>query len=564
MGVVYLARDERLDRRIALKVIAPHLALDKEFRERFGAEARSAAAIEHPHAVPVYSSGVADGSLYIAMRYIEGTDLRSALRSSGPLTPAAAVTIVSEVAGALDAAHAAGMVHRDVKPANILLEGEPGRGKSYLTDFGLTKGRSESEAQLTGTGQWVGTIDYVAPEQIQSGRVDARTDVYALGCVLYEALTGTVPFSGNDMQKMWGHVNEPFPELARAHTDAAGDLPAVISRATAKDPNERFPSAGDLARSAAAALTGGAIDVPERSVATGSAAKGLAENIPAGSPPNPGDQAATVTGRAPVHPRESQTTRMPSPPQRKPNRPGGGTRTAAIIGGALVIAAGLLAAAVVLAGNNSPDNTQKNAASGNTKGANSPRGKTTPSSTLAADLEPCSPTVSVRERLPGKPYTSCPFAREVERAYYQSGESTQISAYSPKTGKVYPMRCGGSNPIVCSGGTEAAVYITPTSSPNPEPTTASTSATGDWPGGSAYSAMLGAFSTEANARSRQQEATERGLDAGVLYSSDFSSLTPGYWVVFSGTFDSAEEAEARADLAHSVGYSDAYPRFVAP
>jgi len=182
MGVVYLVRDERLGRQVALKVIAPDLAHDPEFQQRFEAEARSAAAIEHPNAVPIYSAGSADDTLFIAMRYIEGTDLRERLAEHGPLSPAVAATVVSEVGAALDAAHAAGFVHRDVKPANILLTGTPGKGTAFLTDFGLTRGLGTTQTQqLTNTGQWIGTLDYVAPEQMAAGRVDARTDIYSPG-----------------------------------------------------------------------------------------------------------------------------------------------------------------------------------------------------------------------------------------------------------------------------------------------------------------------------------------------------------------------------------------------
>jgi protein kinase-like protein/sporulation related protein len=569
MGIVYLARDERLDRKVAIKIIIPQLAKDPDFRERFITEARSAAAIDHPNAVPIYSAGVADDALYIAMRYIAGTDLRTVLGQSGRVAAPTAVAIVAEIAAALDAAHAAGMVHRDVKPANILLEGEPGTAKSYLTDFGLTKGRGEPEAQLTGTGQWVGTIDYVAPEQIQAGRVDARTDVYALGCVLYEMLSGSVPFAGNDMQKMWGHVNEPFPRLEQ---DGGDELAAVIARATAKDPADRFPSAGDFARAATAALTGEAVEAPERSVATGSAASGLTEA--AGAATAAEGSAPTVTGRAPVGPRERPTTQMPSPPEPRRQSGGGGgsSRTAAIIGGALVIAAGLVAAAVVIAGGNSgggaSNATAKRGHKERVQTGSTERASPRPTSALPAGTKSCRSDVYVNERRPGRPYTSCPFALEVADTYYRSGESSQIRAYSPRTGKSYQMQCGGSNPVICTGGTEAVVYIVPssaaTSAASVEPTEEASYTSEAWPGGSGYSAMLGAFSVEAHARTRVAEASERGLEAGVLYSSDFSSLTPGYWVVFSGDFGDPGEAEARAAEARAAGFTDSYAKLVAP
>jgi hypothetical protein len=347
MGAVYLARDERLERLVALKVIAPRLAHDPEFQRRFETEARSAAAIDDPNVVAVYSAGSEDGRLFIAMRYIEGTDLRAVL-AHGPLDPHSAVEILAGVASALDAAHAAGFVHRDVKPANVLLADRADRRTAFLTDFGLTKGLHGGTTQLTGTGQWIGTLDYVAPEQMTSGRVDARTDVYALGCVLHEMLAGSVPFPGTDMQKMWAHVNEPLPAL---EGEAVGSLPAVVHRATAKDPKDRYPSAGDLARAATAAAEGTTVDAAERSVATGVAESGLVEF---------GEAARTQTMKAqpaPVPLRDQgRTAPMSAPAARRLGRDadggGGGStaRVAAAIGGSIVIAAGLIGAAVVFTG----------------------------------------------------------------------------------------------------------------------------------------------------------------------------------------------------------------------
>jgi predicted Ser/Thr protein kinase len=343
MGVVYLAEDEHLGRPVALKVIAPQLAHDPEFQRRFEAEARNAAAIDDPHVVPIYSAGTVENKLFIAMRFVDGTDLRSVLAESGALEPGAAVAIVAEIAAALDGAHAAGLVHRDVKPANILLTGPPGGGSAYLTDFGLTKGLQGGSTQLTGTGQWIGTLDYVAPEQMTTGRIDARTDVYALGCVLYEMLAGSIPFAGSDVQKMWNHVNEAVPPLG--NEGAPHPLDAVIARATAKDPDDRFPSAGDLARGAAAALDRTEVTAPEHSVATGVAATGLVEG-------DASPRTRTMKAAPPPPPSAPQpTTRMAQPPPPRPRQGGdSATRTAAVIGGCFVLAAGLIAAAVVLAG----------------------------------------------------------------------------------------------------------------------------------------------------------------------------------------------------------------------
>jgi serine/threonine protein kinase len=460
MGVVFLARDERLERQVALKVVAPHLAEDEEFRQRFIAEARSAAAIDHPNVVTVYSAGMVDDTLYMAMRYVKGTDLRAALREDGALDPEVAVTILEEVGAALDAAHAEGMVHRDVKPANILLEGSPGKGTAYLTDFGLTKG-DNSAGELTTTGQWVGTIDYVAPEQIQAKRIDARSDVYALGCVLYEMLTGSVPYSGNDMQKMWGHVNEPFPEL-EDHP-----LGEVLARATAKEPADRYPSAGDLARAAAAAIKGEEVKVPEASVATGAAAKGIGEEAPTKKLTRP-NLAPTVTGRSPLPPRRPPPPPRAAAPAPSPAKDSNSTRTAAIIGGAVVIAAGLLAAAVVIAGQ-SGSSTQPTSQASPTQ----TQAQTTPSTpdrtapqeqegpALPSDARPCNAEVSVKTRT-----TSCVFGKSVANAYRAGGGSSEVVAYSPKTHITYTMSCSGTNPVVCTGGHEAIVYIVATGIPD--------------------------------------------------------------------------------------------------
>ncbi|HEX5988686.1 MAG TPA: serine/threonine-protein kinase [Solirubrobacterales bacterium] len=335
MGVVYLARDERLDRQVALKVIAPDLVHDPAFQERFETEARSAAAIEHPNAVPIYSAGSADGNLYIAMRYVEGTDLREYLAEHGPLSPAEAATVVTEVAAALDAAHAAGFVHRDVKPANILLTGRPGQGTAFLTDFGLTRGMG-AQTQLTGTGQWIGTLDYVAPEQMAAGRVDARTDIYSLGCVLYEMLTGSVPYTGDEMQKLWRKANEGPPPLERGGSHA---FDSVLARALAREPEQRYRSAGDLGRAASRAAGARGEAPTERSVATGVAAAGLLE---AATPPRP--------------PRPFRATPYDRPTIQMPQAEAGRKRGRSALAGtaivicAVAIAGGLVTGALLLAG----------------------------------------------------------------------------------------------------------------------------------------------------------------------------------------------------------------------
>jgi serine/threonine-protein kinase len=200
MAVVYRAEDLRLGRTVAVKLLAPDLARNDVFRERFARESKAAAAIDHPHIVPVYEAGEADGLLYIAMRYVRGRDLRALLDREGPLSLRQTVRITTQVASALDAAHSHDLVHRDVKPGNILVaEGTDSEHPEhvYLTDFGLTK-KSLSLSGLTTVGQFVGTLDYVAPEQINGKPVDGRCDVYSLACVVYEMLAGTSPYQRDD------------------------------------------------------------------------------------------------------------------------------------------------------------------------------------------------------------------------------------------------------------------------------------------------------------------------------------------------------------------------------
>jgi tRNA A-37 threonylcarbamoyl transferase component Bud32 len=251
MSVVYLAEHVRLDRKVALKILSPELAEDDVFRERFIRESRVAAGLDHPNIVTVYDAGEAQGALYISMRYVPGRDLGQLLKEKGRLEPAPAVDILSQVAGALDAAHAEGLVHRDVKPGNILLARAPGAPveRAFLADFGVTK-RVDSMEGLTRTGHFVGTVDYVAPEQIVGDPVDARTDVYSLGCVLFECFTGEVPYPGDsEVATIYSHLNDRIPPVA-AGSLRTPDLDRVIARALAKSKEERFDSCSDLIEAA--------------------------------------------------------------------------------------------------------------------------------------------------------------------------------------------------------------------------------------------------------------------------------------------------------------------------
>jgi serine/threonine protein kinase len=279
MGVLYLALEPGLERRVALKLIAPEAATDEVFARRFAEESKIAASIEHPNVVPIYAAGEEGGVPFIAMRYVSGSDLGRRLAREGRLEPAPATALIAQVGNGLDAIHAAGLVHRDVKPANVLLTGGAGEGHAYITDFGVARNVS-TESGLTQTGRFVGTLDYVAPEQISGGAVDACTDVYALGCLLFKLLTGEVPFpKDGEAARLYAHLNDPPPAPSLHATAVPMALDDVVIRAMSKQPGDRYPSAGDLGRAAVAALSESQPDLPERTVATGAAATREAQTI---------------------------------------------------------------------------------------------------------------------------------------------------------------------------------------------------------------------------------------------------------------------------------------------
>ncbi len=283
---VYLGEDLRpaMRRKVALKVLRSELSVDPSFRDRFQRESLLAVQLDHhPNIVPVYDAGESDGHLYIAMRYIDGTDLKEKLKD-GPLAPEDAASVVAQVASALDLAHGAGLVHRDVKPGNVLLPGGD-TDHIYLADFGLTK-ETAAEQSLTQVGQFLGTLYYAAPEQIQGKELDGRSDQYALGCLLYECLTGEPPFKGEVQAIIGAHLTREAPKA----TDAVPTLPpaidAVIAKAMAKDPDDRYDSCGELGARAMQALREPAAD--------GTIVTGALPGIPATPPPV--DPNSTVVG----------------------------------------------------------------------------------------------------------------------------------------------------------------------------------------------------------------------------------------------------------------------------
>ena len=327
MGVVYAATQLALQRPVALKVIVPELASDLEFRQRFERESRLAASIEHPNVIPVHEAGEGDGLLYLLMRYIEGTDLRELIVAEGPLAPERAARLVAQTASALAAAHRRGLVHRDVKPANVLVaRGEGEEEHCYLTDFGIARDVG-AETALTRTGSVVGTVDYLAPERIEGARGEPPADIYALGCVLFQTLTGEVPYKRDtEPAKMFAHISAPVPSVRALRPETAADLDAITAKAMAKAPEDRFESAGEMFR-ALQAVTGdlrprpGAPPTSER---TRAAATKAGPTRPAAEPAAPPPAAPTPAAPTPAAPTPAAPTpAAPPPPAAAPRAHGG-------------------------------------------------------------------------------------------------------------------------------------------------------------------------------------------------------------------------------------------------
>jgi serine/threonine-protein kinase len=253
MGCVYRATRAADGREAAVKILSPALARDERFRQRFLRESRLAAALDHPHVVPILSAGEDDGVLYLAMERVHGSDLRTLLRSGGAIEPRRALRLLRQAAEALDAAHSHGLVHRDVKPANLLITPEDG---VYVCDFGLARHVSTASS-LTSDRGLIGTIDYIPPEQIEGGSVDGRADVYSLGCVLFECLTESAPFEReSDLAVVFAHLNEPAPRISELRNDLPRSLDDVVATALVKSPSERFTTCRELIDAAEGALDG--------------------------------------------------------------------------------------------------------------------------------------------------------------------------------------------------------------------------------------------------------------------------------------------------------------------
>ncbi len=287
MGEVWRAFDTATNRIVAIKLLPPQLAHDNTFVARFRREAESAAGLNNPHVIPIHTYGEIDGRLYVDMRLIEGRDLQEVL-AGGPLQPGRAVRIIEQVAKALHAAHKIGLIHRDVKPSNILLDEDD---FAYLIDFGIARGADQTG--LTSTGSMIGTWHYMAPERLGGREVDARSDIYALACVLHECLTGSRPFPGDSMEsQVAAHLTAPPPRPSIARPGVPPEFDAVIAKGMAKQPHERYQTTVELARAARDAVT---VPIPR----------------PPATPRQPSTQRAPAAITAPGEP--AQEPRQPTP-----------------------------------------------------------------------------------------------------------------------------------------------------------------------------------------------------------------------------------------------------------
>ncbi len=406
MSVVYRADNLRLGNAVALKVLSADLSENDAFRERFVRESRLAASINHPNIIPIYDAGEQDGLLYIAMRYVEGADLKALIRQEGALSLRRTADIVSQVARGLTVAHQRGLVHRDIKPANILTERSGIAGEHvdhvYLADFGLMK-HQISRSGLTDTGQFLGTVDYVAPEQVEGRPSDYRADIYSLGCVLYECLTGSVPYPRDgDVAVLFAHVQDAVPRV----TDLRRDLPAavdeVVARAMAKPPERRYASAIDLAHELSDAVGASrysrehsqAVAPPEPVQATGTGAV----PAPAGPPPAaPESQPAAPPPAPPADPEQAGAAPMPDRARR--------SLLVAGLSVALVAALAVIGFQLLSGGNgsSSPPTT-----AGSSGGSTATGAGTTPASTFSGvakpgDLRLVMPTALMKHCTSGPP-----------------------------------------------------------------------------------------------------------------------------------------------------------------
>ncbi|CAG7573012.1 serine/threonine-protein kinase [Barrientosiimonas humi] len=472
MGSVFVAFDERREREVALKVLPENLADDPVFRDRFRREARIAADLEDPHVVPIHDFGEIDGRLFIDMRLVRGRDLRAIIREDGPLSPELAVSLVDQAGQAVDAAHARGLVHRDVKPANILVT----RGDfAYLADFGIAS--REGETRLTHTGITVGSFTYMAPERFDTrASYDERIDVYALGCVLHEALTGEPPFRGTTLtEQMAAHLHAPRPQPSRSRPDLPPGLDDVVARAMAVDPGDRFATCAELSRAARAALAGGpatsSVRLPRptqvispaqpRPARADPAQSRAARPRPAGSHPA-GARPATPAPAGPSAP----AARAAPAGRRRTNRP-----VAIALATVLLVVGGWVALTQLQPDRPAtllPDASPTSAAPQTLLDPQEAPAEARSTVVVPAVARYCAP----RSDLGGlRVYVAydevadpCGWALEVATAVHDNGDrsSPTMSVYSPARGDYATVTCGAGPPIRCrSDGTATAWVVRP-------------------------------------------------------------------------------------------------------
>jgi tRNA A-37 threonylcarbamoyl transferase component Bud32 len=361
MSIVYKAEHIKLERTVALKLLSPQLSEDESFRERFQRESKVAAALEHPNIIPIYEAGDENGVFYIAMRYVDGADLKTRLKQGGPLEAAQVASLVSQVAAALEAAHEKGLIHRDVKPANILIAvgaGVEGSDHAYLSDFGVAK--NTAAAGFTKTGLFVGTADYASPEQIEGRELDGRADVYSLGCVTYEALTATPTYEkDSEVAMMYAHLLEPPPKLTEKRPDLSPEVDEVIAKAVAKSKEDRYARPTDFAialKQAVAVRAAGAAGATPHA--------GGGETVLAGTPAAAAVAAAASSSappqaQEPAAPPAAEPPAAEPPAEGPPREPGtgGGNRRKLLIGGGIlaVVAAAVLIPLLAFGGGSSSE-----------------------------------------------------------------------------------------------------------------------------------------------------------------------------------------------------------------
>jgi serine/threonine protein kinase len=459
MGIVYKAKQKSLDRDVALKVIREEIAGEPEFRQRFMREARLAASVDHPNVVTVYDVGSEDDRLFLVMQWIDGSDVKEQLQESGRFPPKRAIAIGSQIAGALDALHSvSGLIHRDVKPANVLLRTVDGDDHAYLTDFGIAK-PPEALENLTKTGSTVGTTGYLSPEQIQGAEAGPGSDLYALGCLVFEMLTGKPPFEGeNELALRWAHANDPRPLVSEAVPALGRRYDEFFAYALAVDPAERFGSGREFAEALTAAMTS-----EGTTGATAVISRPRAETkIGPPTPLPPGRRAPTPPpGYQPAY----GYATPPPPPHERSGSP------LALILLAIVAVAGIAVGALAAAGVFSKEgSTTSSQPVGHTKPDKSDKPTPKPAVVVPSSADTCTSGLWVNS------VTSCPFAENTRSAYAEADGAKQISSYSPVTGETYAMQCEGTGTVVCRGGDNAAVWFSSakatgqnTSSPPPEP-----------------------------------------------------------------------------------------------